>query len=51
MPEVLREIGDLRLKYPDVSIEALGKMTSQRIGKSGVNHRLNRIMEYADALE
>lgn len=51
LPEVLREIGDLRVKYPDVSIEALGKMTKQGIGKSGVNHRLNRIMEYADALE
>lgn len=50
MPEVLREIGDLRLKYPDISIEALGKMTKQQIGKSGVNHRLHRIIEFADSL-
>ncbi|MCH5211665.1 MAG: DNA-binding protein WhiA [Oscillospiraceae bacterium] len=50
MPEVLREIGELRIKYPDVSIEALGKMTKQEIGKSGVNHRLKRIIEYADSL-
>ena len=51
LPEVLREIGELRIKYPDVSIEALGKMTKQEIGKSGVNHRLKRIMEYADSLD
>lgn len=50
MPEVLREIGDLRLKYPDLSLEALGKMTKQVIGKSGVNHRLNRIIEFAESI-
>lgn len=51
MPEVLREIGDLRLKYPDVSLESLGKMTKQTIGKSGVNHRLNRIIEFAQSIK
>ncbi len=50
MPEVLREIGELRLKNPDLSLEALGKMTEQGIGKSGVNHRLNRIVEYAQSI-
>lgn len=50
MPDVLREIGELRLKYPDVSLEELGTMTKQGIGKSGVNHRLNRLMEFADSL-
>ena len=50
MPEVLREIGELRLENPDLSLEALGKMTRQGIGKSGVNHRLNRIVEYANSL-
>ena len=50
LPDVLREIGELRLKNPDVSLEALGKMTKQGIGKSGVNHRLNRIVEYAESI-
>ncbi|MGN1115776.1 MAG: DNA-binding protein WhiA [Candidatus Ornithomonoglobus sp.] len=50
MPDVLREIGELRLKYPDVSLEELGTMTKQGIGKSGVNHRLNRIMAFAEGL-
>lgn len=50
MPEVLKEIGELRLKYPDMSIEELGKLTKHQIGKSGVNHRLKRIVEYAEQL-
>lgn len=50
LPDVLREIGELRLKYPDAGLEELGTMTKQGIGKSGVNHRLNRIMEFAGGL-
>lgn len=51
IPEVLREIGELRLENPEASLEALGRMTKQGIGKSGVNHRLNRIIEFAEGLE
>lgn len=50
LPEVLREIGELRIKHPEASLEDLGKMTEPPIGKSGVNHRLNRIVEYAEGL-
>lgn len=50
LPEVLREIGELRLENPEAGLEALGKMTKQGIGKSGVNHRLNRILDYAEGL-
>lgn len=50
LPDVLREIGELRIKNPYVSIEELGSMTKQKIGKSGVNHRLKRIIEYAETL-
>ncbi len=50
LPDVLREIGDLRVKNPYVSIEELGSMTKQKIGKSGVNHRLKRIIEYSETL-
>ena len=32
------------------SLEELGAMTDQGIGKSGVNHRLSRIVEYAQSL-
>ncbi len=50
LPDVLREIGELRLKHPDLSLEELGRMTSRGVGKSGVNHRLNRIVEYANTI-
>ena len=44
----LQEVAELRLENPDASLEELGKMLSEPIGKSGVNHRLKRIMEIAD---
>lgn len=48
LPAVLREIAEVREMYPDVSLKELGGMLNPPIGKSGVNHRLNRIMEYAE---
>lgn len=50
MPDVLQEIARMREKYPDVSLKELGEMLDPPLGKSGVNHRLNRIIEYADQL-
>ena len=47
---VLREMGELRLENPDMSLEELGTLPDPPIGKSGVNHRLKRIMEYANSL-
>lgn len=48
LPEVLQEIAEVREKYPDISLKALGEMLNPPLGKSGVNHRLNRIVEYAE---
>lgn len=50
LPEVLREIGELREENPDLSLKELGEMTNPPIGKSGVNHRLNRIIEIANEI-
>lgn len=50
LPEVLKEIGELREQYPDISLKELGEMTEPPIGKSGVNHRLNRIIEIAETI-
>lgn len=50
MPEVLREIADLRMEFPEDSLKELGEKTDPPIGKSGVNHRLNRILEFAENL-
>ncbi|HHY14053.1 MAG TPA: DNA-binding protein WhiA [Thermoanaerobacterales bacterium] len=39
----LREIAELRLQFPDVSIKELGEMLQPPISKSGANHRLRKI--------
>lgn len=48
LPETLREIARVRCEYPDESLKELGERLN--IGKSGVNHRLKRIMELAEKL-
>lgn len=47
LPESLKEISELRMKNPDASYEELGKMLTKPIGKSGVSHRLNKIINLA----
>ena len=44
----LQEIAELRIENPDATLEELGKMLSEPIGKSGVNHRLKRIIEISE---
>lgn len=51
LPQVLQEMGELRLKNPDLSLEELGEHADPPIGKSGVNHRLKRIIEYAETIK
>ena len=46
MPKNLKEIAELRIDNPDASLVELGQMLKNPIGKSGVNHRLNKIMEW-----
>ena len=46
----LREIARARLDHPDATYEELGEMLSVPLGKSGVNHRLRRLMETASAV-
>ena len=48
LPSNLQEIGALRLENPDATLEELGKMLSEPIGKSGVNHRLKKIIEISE---
>jgi DNA-binding protein WhiA len=50
LPEQLAEIARLRLEYPDKSLKELGSFLSTPVGKSGVNHRLRKISNIAEAL-
>lgn len=44
---VLREMAEVRLLFPDASLTELGNQLKPKVGKSGVNHRLRKLSEYA----
>lgn len=48
LPLQLREIADLRVEYREMSLQELGSMLSSPIGKSGVNHRLRKLVTEAE---
>ena len=50
LPPALRDMAELRLKYPDASLKELGEMLRPKVGKSGVNHRMRKIDEFAEQL-
>lgn len=50
LPEELRELARLRLENPEMSLRELGELLSEPLSRSGVNHRLRRIVEFAQEL-
>lgn len=50
LPRALREVAEVRLRYPEATLKELGEMLTPRIGKSGVNHRLRRLEDLAKRL-
>ena len=46
----LREMAEVRLEYPDATLQELGKLLDPPVGKSGVNHRLRKLSELAEEL-
>ncbi|TCP24868.1 hypothetical protein EV207_12341 [Scopulibacillus darangshiensis] len=51
LPERLREIAELRVKHPDVTLKELGELVQgERISKSGINHRFRKIEAIADKI-
>ena len=51
LPENLCEIAMVRLENPEASLKELGELLDPKVGKSGVNHRLRKLMEIADRLK
>ena len=47
LPPELKQTALLRLDYPELSIKDFGLMFEPPISKSGVNHRLKKIMDFA----
>ena len=50
LPPNLRQIAEARYNNPDASLKELGEMLDPPIGKSGVNHRLRKLEEFAEEL-
>jgi len=50
LPDELREVALLRRDNKDLSLEQLGKKLMPPLSKSGVNHRLKKILDIADGL-
>ncbi|MDO5557185.1 MAG: DNA-binding protein WhiA [Clostridia bacterium] len=47
----VKETAEVRLKNPDLSLAEVGKKLKKKVGKSGVNYRLNKISELAKRLK
>jgi cell division protein WhiA len=50
LPIILQELALIRSEHSEASLKELGQMLSEPIGKSGVNHRLRKISEFAQQL-
>lgn len=52
IPKKLREVAELRLEYPDVTLKELGELVQgEPISKSGINHRFRKIAAIAEKVE
>ena len=51
LPEELRELASLRLMYPEKSLRELGQQLSTPLSRSGVYHRLQRILDFAEKIQ
>ena len=51
LPPALQQIARLRLEHTSLSLTELGQMMDPPVGKSGVNHRMRRLMEIAKEIE
>lgn len=50
LPEELRELAELRLENPEFSLRELGESLTPSITRSGVNHRMKRLLQIADEI-
>ncbi|MFP5527320.1 DNA-binding protein WhiA [Peptococcus simiae] len=51
LPRALQQVAKLRLLAPEASLKELGEMCDPPIGKSGINHRMRRLEQFAEKLK
>lgn len=50
LPESLQQLASLRVDNPDMSLRELGENCTPPLSRSGVNHRLQRLLEAANTI-
>lgn len=50
LPDNLKKVAKLRLEHEDMPLKELGLLLEPPLGKSGVNHRLKKLGEIAEAI-
>ena len=48
LPDELKVVAELRYDYPELTLRQLGEMLDPPISRSGVNHRLEKIIRFAE---
>lgn len=48
LPAELRELARLRIKFPELSLRELGERLAAPMSRSGINHRLRRLVEIGE---
>ena len=51
LDEDLKEVAKLRLENPDMSLKLLGENLLKPLTRSGVNHKIKKLIEIADKIK
>jgi len=51
LPHSLQEVAEIRLAYPQATLQELVDAMNGRVGKSGMNHRLRKLEQIAGELD
>jgi cell division protein WhiA len=50
LPAHLREVAELRIRFPEVNLQELSARLGHKVSKSGLNHRFRKLEEIAEKL-
>lgn len=51
LPEELVEVANLRLQNPEMSLSELSRLSKTKLTRSGINHRIKKLLEIADSIK
>ena len=51
LPEELVEVANLRLQNPEMSLSELSRLSKTKLTRSGINHRMKKLLEISDSIK